>query len=128
MQAWRTVVDFYFRHSERPFSIDAETLRRSDDRPTTCRSARHASSLLIHQDFSDHGRLPAIRIYRDCTEFFNPGDAFQSREKLLDPGDKEMRNPSVVAAFRRIGHIRSRGHRYRRHSRELAPASGSGDQ
>ena len=47
--------------------------------------------------------MPAIRIYRDCTEFFNPGDAFQSREKLLDPGDKEMRNPSIVGAFRRIG-------------------------
>lgn len=103
VQAWRTVVDFYFRHSERPFSIDAETLRRSDDPPDYVSFREAAINLLIHQDFSDHGRLPAIRIYRDCTEFFNPGDAFQSREKLLDPGDKEMRNPSVVAAFRRIG-------------------------
>ena len=103
VQAWRTVVDFYFRHSERPFSIDAETLRRSDDPPDYVSFREAAINLLIHQDFSDHGRLPAIRIYRDCTEFFNPGDAFQSREKLLDPGDKEMRNPSIVGAFRRIG-------------------------
>ena len=103
VQAWRTVVDFYFRHSERPFSIDAETLRRSDDPPDYVSFREAAINLLIHQDFSDHGRLPAIRIYRDCTELFNPGDAFQSREKLLDPGDKEMRNPSIVGAFRRIG-------------------------
>lgn len=103
VQAWRTIVDFYFRHSERPFSIDAQTLRRSDDPPDYVSFREAAINLLIHQDFSDHGRLPAIRIYRDCTEFFNPGDAFESREKLLDPGDKETRNPSIVSAFRRIG-------------------------
>ena len=64
VQAWRTVVDFYFRHSERPFSIDAETLRRSDDPPDYVSFREAAINLLIHQDFSDHGRLPAIRIYR----------------------------------------------------------------
>ena len=26
-----------------------------------------------------------------------------SREQLLDPGDKEVRNPKIVGAFRRIG-------------------------
>jgi len=103
VQAWSTIVDFYFRHSERPFSIDAQTLRRSDDPPDYVSFREAAINLLIHQDFSDHGRVPVIRIYRDGTEFFNPGDAFESREKLLDPGDKQMRNPSIVGAFRRIG-------------------------
>jgi len=103
VQAWRTIVDFYFRHSERPFSIDAQTLRRSDDPPDYVSFREAAINLLIHQDFSDHGRVPVIRIYGDGIELYNPGDAFESREKLLDPGDKQTRNPSIVGAFRRIG-------------------------
>lgn len=103
IQTWQRIVDFYFKHSERPFSVDAATLRRDDD-PADYVSFREAAiNLLIHQDFSDHTRLPAIRFFRNQTEFFNPGDAFTPRERLLDPGDKEVRNPSVVNAFRRIG-------------------------
>ena len=59
--------------------------------------------MLIHQDFGDHTRVPVIRFFRDQTELFNPGDAFATREQLLDPGDKEVRNPTIVSAFRRIG-------------------------
>ncbi|KAA2211336.1 RNA-binding domain-containing protein [Teichococcus oryzae] len=103
IQTWQSIVGFYFRHSERPFSVDAATLRRDDD-PADYVSFREAAiNLLIHQDFSDHTRLPVIRLFRNQTEFFNPGDAFSPKEKLLDPGDKEVRNPSVVNAFRRIG-------------------------
>lgn len=47
--------------------------------------------------------MPVIRFFRDQAEFFNPGDALASREQLLDPGDKEVRNPRIVGAFRRIG-------------------------
>ncbi|GHU13018.1 hypothetical protein AGMMS50225_22220 [Betaproteobacteria bacterium] len=103
IKAWHGVVDFFFRHSERPFSIDRITLRRDDD-PPDYRSFREAAiNLLIHQDFGDATRQPVIRIYRDQIEFFNPGDAFATREQLLDPGDKDLRNPGIVAAFRRIG-------------------------
>ena len=103
IQTWQSIVGFYFRHSERPFSVDAATLRRDDD-PADYVSFREAAiNLLIHQDFSDHTRLPVIRLFRNQTEFFNPGDAFSPKERLLDPGDKEVRNPSVVNAFRRIG-------------------------
>ena len=103
IKSWRAVVDFYFRHSERPFSVDAATLRRDDD-PADYISFREAAiNLLIHQDFGDTTRVPVIRFFRGQTEFFNPGDAFASREQLLDPGDKEVRNPSIVNAFRRIG-------------------------
>jgi ATP-dependent DNA helicase RecG len=103
IKAWQSVVDFYFKHSERPFSVDAVTLRRDDDPPDYISFRETAINLLIHQDFGDHTRVPVIRLFRDRAEFFNPGDAFCSREQLLDPGDKEVRNPSIVNAFRRIG-------------------------
>jgi ATP-dependent DNA helicase RecG len=103
IKAWQAIVEFYFRHSERPFSVDAATLRRDDDPPDYISFRKAAINLLIHQDFGDTTRVPVIRFFRDQTEFFNPGDAFASREQLLDPGDKEVRNPSIVTAFRRIG-------------------------
>jgi ATP-dependent DNA helicase RecG len=103
IKAWQAIVEFYFRHSERPFSVDAATLRRDDDPPDYISFREAAINLLIHQDFGDTTRVPVIRFFRDQTEFFNPGDAFASREQLLDPGDKEVRNPSIVNAFRRIG-------------------------
>lgn len=103
IKAWQSIVEFYFRHSERPFAVDASTLRRDDDPPDYISFREAAINLLIHQDFGDTTRVPVIRFFRDQTEFFNPGDAFVSREQLLDPGDKEVRNPSIVNAFRRIG-------------------------
>lgn len=103
IKAWQAIVEFYFRHSERPFAVDAATLRRDDDPPDYISFRESAINLLIHQDFGDTTRVPVIRFFRDQTEFFNPGDAFASREQLLDPGDKEVRNPSIVNAFRRIG-------------------------
>ena len=103
IKAWQAIVDFYYRHSERPFAVDATTLRRDDDPPDYISFREAAINLLIHQDFGDTTRVPVIRFFRDQTEFFNPGDAFASREQLLDPGDKEVRNPSIVSAFRRIG-------------------------
>jgi len=103
IKAWQAIVEFHFRHSERPFAVDAATLRRDDDPPDYISFREAAINLLIHQDFGDTTRVPVIRYFRDQTEFFNPGDAFASREQLLDPGDKEVRNPSIVNAFRRIG-------------------------
>ena len=35
--------------------------------------------------------------------FWNPGDAFATEAELLDPTEKEVRNPASVKAFRRIG-------------------------
>lgn len=103
IKAWQAIVEFYYRHSERPFAVDATTMRRDDDPPDYISFREAAINLLIHQDFGDTTRVPVIRFFRDQTEFFNPGDAFASREQLLDPGDKEVRNPSIVSAFRRIG-------------------------
>lgn len=103
IDAWRAILDFFQKHSERPFSVDPNTLRRDDDPPDYISFREAAINLLIHQDFGDATRVPVIRFFKDRTEFFNPGDAFASREQLLDPGDKEVRNPRIVSAFRRIG-------------------------
>jgi ATP-dependent DNA helicase RecG len=103
IEAWRAILDFYLKHSEKPFAVDPTTLRRHDDPPDYISFREASINLLIHQDFGDTTRVPVIRFFRDQAEFFNPGDALASREQLLDPGDKEVRNPRIVGAFRRIG-------------------------
>lgn len=62
-----------------------------------------AINLLIHQDYGDHGRKASTRLFADRTIFWNPGDAFATEAELLDPTEKEVRNPTIVKAFRRIG-------------------------
>ena len=54
-------------------------------------------------NYGDHGRKASIRFFRDRTVFWNPGDAFATTDELLDPTEKDVRNPAIVAAFRRIG-------------------------
>lgn len=103
IQAWQVLIEKYLRLAERPFSIDAATLRRHDDPPDYISFREAAINLLIHQDFGDHTRKPVIKIFADRTVFWNPGDAFVTVDHLLDPTEKEVRNPAIVAAFRRIG-------------------------
>ena len=103
VQAWLILSERYTKHAERPFSVDATTLRRDDDPPDYISFREAAINLLIHQDYGDHGRKASIRFFRDRTLFWNPGDAFAIAEELLDPAEKEVRNPAIVAAFRRIG-------------------------
>lgn len=103
IKTWQALVSFYTRHADHPFAIDPGSLRRTDDPPDYVSFREAAINLLIHQDFGDQMRWPTIRFFRDQSEFFNPGDAFSSREKLIDPGEKPVRNPSIVAVFRRIG-------------------------
>lgn len=103
LKTWQSLVGFYSKHAEHPFAIDPGSLRRADDPPDYISFREAAINLVIHQDFGDQTRSPTIRFFRDQSEFFNPGDAFASREQLIDPGEKAVRNPSIVAAFRRIG-------------------------
>ena len=86
-----------------PLRHRPRSLRRGDDPPDYISFREAAINLLIHQDFGEQTRWPTIRFFRDQSELFNPGDAFSSREQLIDPGEKPVRNPSIVAAFRRIG-------------------------
>jgi ATP-dependent DNA helicase RecG len=103
IQSWQTLVERYFRIAERPFSIDSTTLRRHDEPPDYISFREAAINLLIHQDFGDQTRKPVIKIFTDRTIFWNPGDAFANVDQLLDPIEKEVRNPAIVTAFRRIG-------------------------
>ena len=103
VQAWLTLSERYAKHAEHPFGVDAATLRRADDPPDYVSFREAAINLLIHQDYGDHGRKASIRFFRDRTVFWNPGDSFAATDELLDPTEKEVRNPAIVAAFRRIG-------------------------
>ena len=103
VRSWRALVDWYERFAERPFRIDPATLQRDDTPPDYVAYRESAANLLIHQDYSDHGRKAEIRHYADQTVFWNPGDAFAEAVDLLEPGEKEVRNPRIVTAFRRIG-------------------------
>jgi len=103
IRTWRSLVDWYQKSAERPFRVDPMSLQR-DDAPPDYRAFRESMvNLLIHQDYSDHSRKPEIRHYVDQTVFWNPGDAFATETDLLEPGEKEVRNPRIVTAFRRIG-------------------------
>ena len=109
LQAWLTVAERYMRHAERPFSIDAQTMRRDDDPPGYVSFREAFINQLIHQDYGDRGRTAFIRFYRDRTVFWNPGDAGAPAGELLDRTAKEVRNPLIAAAFRGIGLARQAG-------------------
>ena len=103
VQAWLILSERYLRWADRPFSLDMQTLRRNDHPPDYVSFREAVINQLIHQDYGDHGRTALVRFHSDRTVFWNPGDARASTEELLDPTAKEVRNPSIVAAFRRIG-------------------------
>jgi len=100
---WQGLVAKYYQYEPRPFrGIDPHTLMR-DDTPPGYRVFREAAiNLLIHQDYADHSRKAVIKFYRDGVQFWNPGDVFGTEEHLLEPGEKEVRNPRIAAAFRRL--------------------------
>ena len=103
VEAWKTLLGCYFRRAERPFSVNVETLQREDSPPDYIAFREAAINLLIHQDYADHTRKAAIRFFDDRAQLWNPGDAYTSTDELLEPGEREVRNPRIVAAFRRIG-------------------------
>ncbi len=103
VETWKTLVDRYFQRAEKPFSINAQTLQREDHPPDYIAFREAAINLLMHQDYADHTRKAAIQFFDDRVELWNPGDAYASADELLEPGEREVRNPRVVGAFRRIG-------------------------
>ena len=103
VEAWKTLLDCYFRRAERPFSVNVETLQREDHPPDYIAFREAAINLLIHQDYADHTRKAVIRFFGNRAQLWNPGDAYASTDELLEPGERDVRNPRIVAAFRRIG-------------------------
>ena len=103
VETWRAFVDRYMQRAEKPFSVDPETLRREERPPDYIAFREAAINLLMHQDYADHTRKAAIRFFDDRTQLWNPGDAYSPTDELLEPGERDVRNPRIVAAFRRIG-------------------------
>jgi ATP-dependent DNA helicase RecG len=101
--AWRRILEHYRKAADVPFSLDATTLERQD-RPLDYTAFREALiNLLTHQDYGDQTRKASIQVFRDRKIFFNPGSSFVTREEMFTPGDRPVRNPRIVNAFRRIG-------------------------
>lgn len=101
--AWRRILEHYRKAADVPFSLDATTLERKD-KPLDYTAFREALiNLLTHQDYGDQTRKASIQVFRDRIIFWNPGSAFVTREEMFTPGDRPVRNPRVVSAFRRIG-------------------------
>ena len=75
---------------------------RRDDPPGFRVFREAAVNLLIHQDYGDHSRKGVIKFFRDGFQFWNPGDVFGDDSRLWEPGEKEVRNPSIAMAMRRI--------------------------
>ena len=103
IRTWSALIDWYEQFAEHPFRIDSATFQRDDTPPDYLAYRESLVNLLIHQDYSDQARKAEIRHYVDQTVFWNPGDAFATADDLLEPGEKEVRNPRIVTAFRRIG-------------------------
>jgi ATP-dependent DNA helicase RecG len=103
IQTWNALLAKYLFYMPKPFQdIDPETLGRRDDPPGFRVFREAAVNLLIHQDYGDHTRKAVIKFFSDGLEFWNPGDVFGDDSKLWEPGEKEVRNPSLVRAFRHI--------------------------
>lgn len=100
---WRELLNFYQKHAETPFAIEADSLQRINVPPGNIAFREATINLLMHQDYGDHSRKASISFFQDRTVFWNPGDAFDISEKLLEAGEREVRNPRIVALFRRIG-------------------------
>ena len=103
VETWKVLLDRYLQRAEKPFSVNAETLQREDSPPDYIAFREAAINLLMHQDYADHTRKAVIRFFDDRTQLWNPGDAYASTDELLEPGERDVRNPRIVAAFRRIG-------------------------
>ena len=103
VETWRAILERYLQRAEKPFSINTETLQREDSPPDHIAFREAAINVLTHQDYADHTRKAAIRFFDDRALLWNPGDAYASTDELLEPGERDVRNPRIVAAFRRIG-------------------------
>jgi len=100
---WVAINEKFITISEIPFSLDGSTQMRRDEPVDYVAFREAAVNLLMHQDYGDSSRTPHIKIFKDRISFWNPGDAFSPFDVLIDGGEKELRNPVIVRAFRQIG-------------------------
>jgi ATP-dependent DNA helicase RecG len=100
---WEQLADRYAQNATKPFALELGTMARRD-RPEDFISFREAAiNLLMHQDFEEITRSATIAFHPDRVVFENPGTARANKAELLEPGAKDVRNPLIVAMFRRVG-------------------------
>jgi ATP-dependent DNA helicase RecG len=119
VETWQQLLAKYLFFMPKTFrDIDPATLERRDA-PAGFRVFREAAmNLLIHQDYGDHSRKAVIEFFTDGIKFWNPGDSFADEKHLLDPGEKDVRNPAIAMAIRRIGMCEQAGTGLRMMQRE----------
>ena len=100
--AWRQLAERFMYHAEQSFDIDETNLQRSHETPDYIGFRESAVNLLIHQDFTDHSRVPRIDFYKDASVYWNPGDSLVEQSKL-GKGGSATRNPLIMQTFVRIG-------------------------
>lgn len=103
IQTWQQLLAKYLFFMPKSFSgVDPRTLERRDA-PAGFRVFREAAmNLLIHQDYGDNSRTALIQFFSDGVYFWNAGDSFSDIENLMQPGEKEVRNPAIAGAMQRI--------------------------
>lgn len=100
--AWQVISERFMYWSETPFAVDENNLQRSHETPDYIGFREAMVNLLIHQDFSDHSRVPQIQFFKDVTIYWNPGDSLVD-DSLLSKGQSASRNPLIMQTFHRIG-------------------------
>lgn len=108
VQAWLAFLSWYMKFATIPFRLDPLTMERDDTPPDFVAFRESFVNVLCHQDYQDHTRKPEIRHFADRTIFWNPGESFATGD-FLSPGPKEVRNPNIAIAFRRIGFSENAG-------------------
>jgi ATP-dependent DNA helicase RecG len=78
------------------FFIPFRTLGRRVDPPGFHVFREAIINLLIHQDYGDSSSKAVIKFFRDGIQFWNPGDVFGNDSRLMEPGEKEVRNPATT--------------------------------
>ncbi|MCM8626699.1 MAG: putative DNA binding domain-containing protein [Defluviicoccus sp.] len=100
---WEQLADRYVQNAAKPFALEVATMERQE-RPEDFVSFREAAiNLLMHQDFEEGTRSAMISFHPDRVVFENPGTARASTSALLEPGEKDVRNPRIIGMFRRVG-------------------------
>jgi ATP-dependent DNA helicase RecG len=102
IETWGEVLNFYQSKAYSSFKVDPQTLQRIDEDGNYYSFREAAINLLLHQDYAVSTSKASIKFYQDTWVFYNPGCSPVPTDQLLDPGERQYRNPLLVKYFQRI--------------------------
>jgi len=100
---WEKLLERYTANAARPFEIDMVTMERRENPENFISFKEAAINVLTHQDYAEIGRSAVIAFHPDRLVFENAGPSWAPESTLLERGQKPVRNPLIVGAFRRVG-------------------------